>query len=289
MSTAHARLEQADSLHPKILVTVPQRYLSALSAEECKPAVLVRLPPAIFIDPNTYPSTSKQSLSSSAARVTSLRHLGSDHPSLSSHDFTRVELEQGVGYSDPKGEERRIRQDSNADGAPRYTPSKGKEVKRIGEGQFVVASRGKVHTRYQDANADAKRSLAKEYRAVLLTLEKQAQTDTQDDIDTKIEYDAMTGLRIGKQAVTSSLEIQLHVRYIEPIKTDGTLVEMWKAGNYEDVLLDKPEVLWMCRGARYVLDSEMYDYIGERQGWKNQFLWNLFSNLPPFHPLSFPH
>lgn len=270
MSTAHSRIVQADSFHPKILVSFPPSYLAALPAEECKPVVLVRLPPALFIDPNTFPSTSSQSFSSSisSAKVISLRHLGSDHPSLSSHDFTRVELEQGVGYSDPKGEQRakEASQDGSGAATSRYNTPRGKEVKRLGQGQFVVASRGSVHTRYQDANADASRPLAKEYRAALLTLDKQRNIDAEDDDHVnseEVEYDDLTGFRIGKEAVTLSLEIQLHARYVEPIKTDGTLGEMWKAGNYQDVLLDKPEVLWMCRAVHYVLDSDLYDYIGE--------------------------
>ena len=254
---ASTRLELAQSMHPKIHISVPPSYLSALSAAECSPAVLLRLPPALFIDSNTFPSSAHHG-SSSSAQVVSLRHLGSDLRSLSSHDFTRVELEGGVGYSDPSGKERARAIDWEK--RQQASPS-GSGVKRVGSSdRYFAASRGSIGGRYQDEHADAQRLLAKERRAVLLTFRKRSSDAGSSSSNTgDEEYDSLTGVSISKNKSTIPIEIPIHSRYVEPVKGKAS----WMMSNYEEVQLDKPEVFWMCQGVEHSLDSSLYDPIGE--------------------------
>jgi hypothetical protein len=240
------RLENAQSMHPKLQITVPQSFFSDLSTvAECSPAVLIRLPPALFIDPNTFPSKAH-------SHVQSLRHLGSDHPSLSSYDFTRVELEAGVGYSDRSGAGR-AKTGSQASASRR-------EVKRVSGDKYIAANKGSLHSRYQDRHADARRSLAKEHRAALLTLKMSKSNRETESVPAEDQYDSLTGEAIGRATPMALIEIPIHTRYVEPVKGGAK----WTESNYEQHHLDKPELFWMCDGQEHSIDSSVYEQIGEK-------------------------
>lgn len=254
------QLRRDDSLHPTLRLSFPDSFLGTLTAEQCTPAVLVRLPPALFLDPHTFPGN--QPSSSSAARVASVRHLNSTHPSLSWYDFTRVELEAGVGYSDPTGKERRRQQQQRSD----WHPSQGTQVKRVSESKFVVASdNDEGQSRYQDLLGDVAQPLAKEHRAVLVTLDKRRGTshEEQDEYDA---VDELTGAR-GDEP-TATLDIPLHGRYLSPTLHDLSWDRAWRAfvwpsaGTYERISLDRPELLWMCDKVEYMLDANRFETIG---------------------------
>lgn len=300
--SASVRLDHADSLHPTIHLRFPHDFLSTLTADQCKPAVLLRLPPALFLDPHTFPV----SRPSSSVQIDSLRHLNSSHPSLASYDFTKVEIESGVGYSNPRaGAETNT---AEAEERTRPVRPRGQQVKRVGD-SFIVASSEDVgsRVRYQDEHADANAPLAKEHRAVLLTLRQDKQGARNKSRKEDAEYDDLTGLRAEQEEAddTVALDIPIHSRYVLPHATTLTREQLWRrtmlpsAGNYQQVFLDKPELLWMCKEVEYLLDSAVYDKVSYKDLLPSphshlslhltphESKWNFYRYRMPLHETAF--
>jgi hypothetical protein len=261
MSTT-TRLVNAASMHPTFQLNIPESFISALKAEECEPSLLLRLPPAFFLDPDTFPFDQP----SSSVRIDSLRYLNSTESPLALYDFNRVELEAGVGYSHPHAKD--VPKDRSSDRTRPVRP-KQNHVKKVGDNQFVVASAGDggSRSRFQNTYADAHHPLAKEYRAVLFKLHK-VDRRISATARAEVSYDDLTGERLGDASVeeTATLDIPLHSRYVSPQISESTS-DFWKsilspsAGHYEEVLLDKPDMLWICPDVEYNLDSSVFDRI----------------------------
>ncbi|UZJ55409.1 hypothetical protein CBS101457_004729 [Exobasidium rhododendri] len=250
------RLDNAASMHPIIHLSFPESFLGGQSSEECEPAVLLRLPPALYLDPNTFPHR----------QIKGFRYLNSTYPPLDTFDFNKVELELGVGYSLPSTQR-------TTEGRPedRTQPVRPRQdnVKRVGENRYRVASAGdgRDKVRYRDVYTDTHHPFAKEYRAVLFQLQT-GDSESTAKAKAAVRYNYLTGRREGEVAVGKAgfLDIPLHSRYVSPQAIDfGT--DIWKAllfpsaGNFERVSLDKPEMFWMCRGTDHPIDTYDFDKI----------------------------
>lgn len=144
------QVNDVQTAHPRLHISLPASFLDSpqTQSHKCEPNLLIRLPPGLFVDPFTFPinkkspsrkiqqqvetvqvddETTADSSSSQKKRpphailqdrevVKSIQLLNAsgEYGEFLNHDFTKVELEKGIGYTIPAKERQNIdSQDSN--------------------------------------------------------------------------------------------------------------------------------------------------------------------------------
>lgn len=269
--------KNTDSFHPTLSLALGLGPTDAPVPSYCQPYVLVRLPPAVFIDPHTFPAHS------------ALTFLNSSLVDFRAVDFSRVELEAAVGWSDPRGDVRRRRASASSaaghSGGVRRVgdkPGKRRAVKKPGKDTFVVVGQEdeederdggqrRLRATSESKRSDARAPLARERTAVLLALDRDFDQRSQDQ-NNKDESDeggdegddeeALTGVKRSSSPTSSSsnkekatIDIPLHVRYLPPRHGStppssseilDRLLHPSTSGLYDDVTLPVPDVLLAC-------------------------------------------
>ncbi|KAE8257960.1 hypothetical protein A4X13_0g1988 [Tilletia indica] len=300
MSTAFANVP---SLHPTIKVTIPAGHLSLPS--HCRPFLLQRLPPALFIDPYAFQLQNKILLN--PAIIKNITYLG------------QPDLERAVGYTDSTGAVR------NAD---RFVRTLQRQRKRSDEVKAAVAALGysdgqdvKVsstspdegETEIQDLEASL-RALNREHTAVLLELQRRGIRE--DPALAEKVVKAMKGEKVnleeGAGAAASSraetvVSIPVHARYLPPVAVGKGGVASSAGGVdvqalrdqivhpngshalYDDVFVDRPDLFWACEGDMTQEEAFKQDWsFVEPAQLLPQPLYSHVSLTPPF-PAFNPH
>ncbi|CAD6884543.1 unnamed protein product [Tilletia controversa] len=290
-----ASLSGMPSLHPSIQVSLPASHLSPPA--HCRPFLLQRLPPALFLDP--YAFRIQNTVLAPPAHIRNITHLG------------LTELERAVGWTDPTGATRRAdrfvrrlqRQRKRAD-----------EVKALGQGQgerVNPTEEDNKETESFDLDASL-RALNLEHTAVLLELHPQAIKEEDPALAEKV-FKAIKGEDVALEETSPSsrkktvVSIPVHARYLPPLAVGkggladsgrgldlGALREQvlrpnGSGGLYDDVLIDRPDFFWACEG-------EMTQQEAFKQDWSfvqpaellPQPLYAHVSLTPPF-PSFNPH
>lgn len=245
-------LRNADSFHPTLSLTLDNGSddLVRTSPASCQSYILARLPPAVFVDPYTFPPSATQS----SKGVQALTFLNSSSVEFRNVNFANVELEAAVGWSDREGVARRRSSAARAGaGAGRGSSSDGKQARRAikqpGKDTYVVVvgqdngeddQSRELRATSESRRADARAPLAREQTAVLVALDSRLESrierdgtvggstknekesdDDDDDDDDVDEQEALTGIKpsssskhLDKKA--STVDIPLHVRYMPP-------------------------------------------------------------------------
>ncbi|KAL9938271.1 hypothetical protein V8E36_002894 [Tilletia maclaganii] len=295
-----ASLTGVPSLHPSIKVTIPAEDLSLPS--HCRPFLLQRLPPAVFLDPYAYRTENRVLVHPSIVRK--ITYLG------------LTELERAVGWTDPTGERRsadRFVRKLQRQRASKLQQSGGQQQHhvRIAADADSASTGTEPETEAQDIEASL-RALALEHTGVLIELqprgirndaglaEKVAKAIQGEEVE-------LSGSSSSRNAKETTLTIPLHARYLPPVAVGqgglasashgldlaalgGQIMDpRGSHGQYDDIAIDKPELFWACEG-------DMTQEEAFKQGWNfvepfqllPQPLYSHVSFTPPFPPFN-PH
>ncbi|KAK0554842.1 hypothetical protein OC846_001945 [Tilletia horrida] len=293
-----ASLTNVPSLHPTIQISIPASHLTLPA--HCRPFLLQRLPPAVFLDKYAYRLDNRALVHPST--VKNITYLG------------LTELERAVGWSDPEGKtrsadrfvrklhrHRKRLEDAKARGQPAPPPPTADSD----EGEDT-------ETAEQDLEA-SKRALSLEHSAVLIELQRRATHEDPQLAEKVVKAIKGEDVDLSAEGVARNqkretvLSIPVHARYLPPLPAGqaGTRAS-WSGldinalvqqvvdpkgpnGLYENVHIDRPEVFWACEG-------EMTQEEAFKQGWTFVEPHNLLpqpeyshvSFTPPFPPFN-PH
>ena len=259
------QLDNVNSAHPKLRINFPASFLDApqTQSHKCEPNLLIRLPPGLFVDPFTFPVANKAPLQQiQPHRQDSSQHFNVDHSTVSSsssqkkrpphallqdrevikgiqflnasanqgeilhHDFTKVELEKGLGYTIPAKERSLLGRD---DGQHENL------LKREYTAFVISLYRAKVQNFIGSEDQT--------------DVEPQGQ---QIDIDVPLHtrYPIPTGIPLTDLDQLKTFDWQsLTESFIWPRK-----------GNYHIALLEYPQAFWQCQGEGLLaVDSGVYE------------------------------
>ncbi|PWN37006.1 uncharacterized protein FA14DRAFT_159244 [Meira miltonrushii] len=265
------QLDDAQTAHPRLHISLPASFLDSpqTQSHKCEPNLLIRLPPGLFVDPFTFP-TSKKSPSrrieqhsqvqidddttddpSSSQRkhpphailqdrevVKSIQLLNASrkHGELLNHDFTKVELEKGIGYT--------------------------------------ISARDRQNLDSEDSNL-----LIREYTAFVISLHR-------TKVPTIVKHEQMsTGsegqIDVEPKGQQIDIDVPLHTRYPIPLGTPLTDLKaltqfdwqkfgesvLWPGeGTYHTALLEYPQAFWQCKGeGMLAVDSGVYESRSETE------------------------
>ncbi|KAK0552498.1 hypothetical protein OC844_006425 [Tilletia horrida] len=269
------------SLHPTISVSIPAAHLSLPS--HCRPFLLQRLPPAVFLDPYAFRLANRALVHPSVVR--NLTYLG------------LTELERAVGWSDPEGTTR---------SADRFVRKLQRQRERAAAGAGSDAG----ETEAADLEASV-RALGLEHTGVLIELQRRGIRE--DPALAEKVVKAIKGEQVDLDEDSSAstrattVSIPVHARYLPPVEVgkggvasasggvdvqaikEQVLDPSGRRGLYEEVKIDRPELFWACEG-------DMTQEEAFKQGWSfvephqllPQPVYSHVSLTPPF-PAFNPH
>lgn len=221
----HVTIVNAGSAHPSFNVSIPASFIDAPRSRgrSCQPYVLIKLPPGLFLDPNTFPRQLKLPSSSlhGSRIVDQITLLEGSTPDW---DYSRVELEGPIGYS-------------------------------VSSHERAMIANGK-----RSARRGGKEALVREYTAALLRLPRipvptvvNKHTEggasallepKSQQIDILVPLHTRHPIAIGR----SDAVLDHDGIIIDHLASAGEAILQPPKGQYTTLLLEHPHAFWSCSG-----------------------------------------
>ena len=262
-------IDDAQTAHPRLRINIPASFLDApqTRSHKCEPNLLIKLPPGLFVDPFTFPIAQKRPLkklqqqntepirvsdedtidSSSSQKkrpphaiiqdrevVKSIHSLNAsiEYDKRLNHDFTKMELEKGIGYTISAKERQSTHSQSTNSLIREYTA-------------FVIS----LHRTKMPGVQRFKGSEGS------IDVEPQGQ---QIDIHVPLHtrYPIPLGIPLTDLQALAAFDWQ---KLIESVVWPGK-------GTYHTALLEYPQAFWQCKGeGMLAVDSGVYESISQAE------------------------
>ncbi|MCO5584962.1 hypothetical protein L7F22_038894 [Adiantum nelumboides] len=267
------QIDDAQTAHPRLRISLPASFLDSpqTQSHKCEPNLLIRLPPGLFVDPFTFPVTRKSpfkniqqqqdsiqsdeeiNVDSSSSqkkrpphamlqdrevvKSIQLLNVSIENAEKLNYDFTKVELEKGIGYT--------------------------------------IIDKERKHLDWQDSNLLIREYTAfviSLHRAKVPTIVKLEQTLTgsEDHFDVEpqgqqIDIDVPLHTRYPIAIGTPLTDLDKLLTSFDWQSFVESLVWPGK-GTYHTALLEYPQAFWRCKGeGMLAVDSGIYESISESE------------------------